>query len=195
MRYPAFLALFLAILLFGCAAQPLNEGIGKNGRAYRGADSPRLVIYEYSDFECPFCGKAVPTVEEAVRAYPLVRVEFRHSPLPMHPNAFGAAVASVCAEEQGKFWKMHDVLFANQDKLSASDLEKYAGEIGMDVPQYKACFASDAAADKVRLDMADAAQAGVDATPYFVIGNTVVKGAQPIEKFKLAIDTELARAS
>lgn len=187
----AVLAAFM--LLFGCAQAPINEGMDKDGRAYRGSDSPALIIYEYSDFQCPYCGKVVPTVEEVVRAYPQVRLEFRHSPLPIHAQAFAAATAGVCAEEQGKFWKMHDVMFANQEKLSDSDLEGYAAGIGLDMTQYKTCFSSDAAADKVRADMASAVQAGAQGTPYFVIGGSSVQGAQPIDKFRTVIDNELAK--
>lgn len=193
MEHRIFLALAMAFLLFGCATQQIEEGMGENGRAYRGAKSPSLVIYEYSDFECPYCGKASRTMDDLLRAYPSVRLEFRHNPLKMHPNAFGAAVASVCAEEQGKFWKMHDLLFENQERLEEADLENYAKEVGLGLEDYRVCISSNASFEKVLLDQTDAVRAGADAAPYFIIGNTAIRGALPIEKFRLVIETELAR--
>lgn len=190
------LVLVAALLaLFGCASAPINQGVDADGRAYRGAGDAKLTIYEYSDFECPFCGRAQPTVEQVLRAYPKeVRLEFRHYPLDIHPRAMPSALAGVCAEEQGKFWEMHDRMFARQSALSDDDLKRYAGEAGMDVAKFQICVSSDTAAQKVRKDMAEAAGAGVQATPTFKIGETLVRGAQPFDKFKQAIDSELARA-
>lgn len=192
----AILAILAAFaLLFGCAGSPINEGYTAEGRAYRGAASPKLVIYEYSDFECPFCGKVQPAVEETLRAYPdTVQLQYRHYPLlDVHPNSLGAAVAAVCAEKQEKFWKMHDLMFSNQQALQAADLRKYASEAGMDLGEYDSCVSSDGAAQKVREDMLVANSAGVQATPTFVVGSSQVRGAQPFSKFKTAIDSELAR--
>lgn len=192
MRFLLALALAAFMLISGCAQAPINEGM-VGGRAYRGADAPALTIYEYSDFECPYCSKALPVMDELLRAYPRARLEFRHNPLTMHQDAFNAAVASVCAEKQGKFWQMHDVMFANQEKLSEPDLEGHAAGIGLDMAQYRACRSSDAAAELVREDMAEAARAGAQGTPYFVIGGSAVTGAQPASRFRAVIDNELAK--
>jgi len=184
----------VALLLAGCAASPINEGVDAQGRAYRGAANAKLTIYEYSDFECPFCGKAQGVVEEVLRAYPAqVRLEFRHYPLGIHPRAYPSALAAVCAEEQGKFWFLHDKMFANQQSLSDADLKKYAAEAGLDAEKFSACIVSDSADKKVQTDMIEAAAAGVQATPSFKIGESMVRGAQPFSKFKQAIDTELSR--
>src|SRR3989338_1749761 len=92
-------ALAASLALSGCVASQINEGTDANGRAYRGADNPKIVMYEHSDFECPYCARVQPTVEEIVRSYPQLRLEYRHYPITSsHPHAFSAAVASVCAE-------------------------------------------------------------------------------------------------
>ncbi|MFA6489755.1 MAG: thioredoxin domain-containing protein [Candidatus Micrarchaeia archaeon] len=183
-----------ALLLSGCASKPLNEGADSNGRAYRGADNAKLTIYEYSDFECPYCGKVQPALDEVMRQYSdRVRLEFRHYPLPIHPRAEPSAIAAVCAERQGKFWAMYDKLFSNQQALEDADLQKYAKEIGLDEANFSSCVASGSAKAAVQADMQEAASIGVQATPTFIIGETIVKGAQSADKFRSAIDNELAK--
>ena len=186
------LAIALA-LLFGCASS-LNEGVTPEGRAYRGAENAKLTIYEYSDFQCPFCDRARQNVEEVLRQYPdSVRLEYRYFPLGSHPRGFASALAGACAEEQGKFWKMHDLMFDNQEALEDADLEKYASQSGMDVGAFKKCLVSQQAAKIVSADKAQGESLVVQGTPTFVIGESVVVGAQPVSKFKSAIDAELAR--
>ncbi len=190
------ISLALLLSLFGCASAPIKEGVAADGRPYRGAANPKVVIYEYSDFECPFCGKAEPTVEDVLRAYPeTVQLQYRHFPLDAHPRSVPAAIASVCAQEQGKFWQMHDKMFANQQALEDADLAKYAQEIGLDSAQYGKCIALPATAEKVEKDRLEGIGRGVSATPMFFIGESEVRGAQPFAKFKSAIDSELARAN
>lgn len=193
-----FVALLAAsLLLSGCAQAPVNEGMTADGRAYRGAAEPKLVIYEYSDFECPFCARVQPTLERVVRAYGEkgVQLQFRHSPLGIHPHAFDAAVAGVCAEKQGKFWQMHNKMYDNQVALDAGSLERYAVDAGLDIGAFKACAESTEAEEAVSNDMAMAASLGIAGTPTFIIGRSEVEGAQPYEKFQQAIDAELATAS
>ena len=189
-----FIALAIALaLLYGCAAT-LNEGVSPDGRPYRGAQNAKLTIYEYSDFQCPFCDRARQNVEEVLRQYPdSVKLEYRYFPLGSHPRGFASALAGACAEEQGKFWKMHDLMFDNQEALEDADLEKYAQQSGMDVGAFKQCLSSVAAASKVSADKAQGDSLGVQGTPTFFIGQSVVVGAQPVSKFKTAIDSELAR--
>ena len=191
-----FAALAALILLFGCAASPLHEGTAADGRPYRGAANAKLTIYEYSDFQCPFCKAAVQTVEDALRAYPdTVNLEYRYFPLvEIHPRAYASALAGACAEKQGKFWAMHDLMFANQENLEDADLEKYATQAGLDIAAYKTCIASPEAAKLVNDDMAAGGKLGISGTPAFFIGQSSVIGAQPISKFKEVIDSELARA-
>jgi protein-disulfide isomerase len=187
------LAIALA-LLYGCTAPPLTEGVTPDGRPYRGAELAKLTIYEYSDFQCPFCDRARQNVDEVLRHYPSsVRLEYRYFPLASHPRGYASALAGACAEEQGKFWMMHDLMFDNQEALEDADLEKYASQSGMDAGAFKKCLSSAAAAKIVSVDKAQGESLGVQGTPTFFIGESVVVGAQPVSKFKSAIDAELAR--
>lgn len=195
MRYSAVgMMLALLLALYGCSGAQINEGMTPDGRAYRGAAAPKLIIYEYSDFQCPFCGKVQPTLEEVLRAYPNdVQLQFRNNPLETHPQAYGAALAGVCAEEQGKFWPMHDRMFASQGALYESDLKEYASELGLDSQKFSQCLGSAAAGAKVESDLAEGASI-VRGTPTFRIGQSAVIGSQPFSKFKAVIDSELAGA-
>ncbi|MCX8194524.1 MAG: DsbA family protein [Candidatus Micrarchaeota archaeon] len=198
MRLPAGLALAM-LLLFGCTGflqnEPLPEGMTADGKAYRGAAAPKLVIYEYSDFQCPFCARVQGTVEEVLRAYPgEVQLQFRHYPLEnLHPEAFGAAVAAVCAERQGAFWKMHDKMYSNQQALYKENLTSYAHEIGLDMKKFEECLGSEEAALEVKKEMEEGAKKGVRATPTFLIGESKLEGALPFSTFKSMIDSELAK--
>jgi protein-disulfide isomerase len=159
----------------------------------KGAADAKVTIVEFSDFQCPFCSRVVPTVEQILKTYPNdVRVVFRHNPLPFHPNAQPSAEAAVAAAEQGKFWPMHDKLFANQQNLTRPDFEKYAGEIGLDMGKFKSALDSGAGKKKVADDLADAGKIGVQGTPNFYIDGINVQGAQPFDEFKKVIDAELA---
>ncbi|WP_375758255.1 DsbA family protein [Corallococcus exercitus] len=166
------------------------------------ADSPavgpataKVTIVEWSDFECPFCSRAVPTINKIKETYGKdVRVVFRHQPLPMHSHAKLAAQASMAAHEQGKFWEMHDKLFANQRALERGDLEKYAQEIGLDMNKFKAALDSNKFSAKVDADAAAGMAVGANGTPAFFINGRFLSGAQPFEAFKPLIDQEIAKA-
>jgi protein-disulfide isomerase len=105
-----------------------------------------------------------------------------------------SAIAAVCAQEQGKFWELHDIMFANQGALEDADLRRYAGQVGMDLALYDKCIALPATAAKVEKDHQAGLALGITGTPMFFIGESQVRGAQPFDKFKQAIDSELARA-
>jgi protein-disulfide isomerase len=161
----------------------------------KGPATAKVNIVEFSDFQCPFCSRVVPTIEQIEKAYPNdVRIFFRHNPLPFHPNAPLAAEAGVAAAAQGKFWEMHDKMFANQQNILRPDLEKYAGEIGLDVGKFKQALDSGAGKPTIQKDLAAASQIGVQGTPNFYIDGRNVQGAQPFEEFKKVIDDELQRA-
>jgi protein-disulfide isomerase len=121
----------------------------------------------------------------------------------IHPNAFKAAEASHCAREQGKYWEMHDRLFANQRQLGRDDLTKHAQEIGLKMPAFEQCMASAKYADAIKKDLAEATRLQVSGTPTFFIGvtggngemkATRMVGAQPYAAFKAAIEKLLAEA-
>ena len=192
----AILAVVIAAAVFfaGCASSPLHEGVGADGRAYRGNGNATLTIYEYSDFECPYCGEVQPTLDGVMHQYAdRVKLEYRYYPLPIHPDAMNASLAGVCADRQGKFWEMYDKMFSNQGALAASDLSNYANQIGLNASQFQSCFASQGANASVQQDINEGNSIGVQATPTFVIGETTIKGAQSSDVFKSAIDNELAK--
>ena len=180
-------------------AQAAGDGVGRirvplEG-PYKGPLAAPVTIVEFSDFQCPFCSRVVPTVDKIMKDYNgKVRLYFRHNPLPFHQNAPLAAEAAVAAEAQGKFWEMHDKMFANQQALDRAGLEKDAQEIGLDMAKFKAALDTHSGKGRVDADLAAGKQIGVQGTPNFYIDGRNVQGAQPYEEFKKVIDDELKRA-
>ena len=163
--------------------------------AVKGPANAKVTIVEFSDFQCPFCSRVLPTVDEIMKAYPTdVRLVFKHNPLPMHPDAPLAALAGVAAQNQGKFWEMHDKMFANQKAIKREDLIKYAGEIGCDVAKFTADLDDPATKARVDADVKLGASIGTRGTPNFYINGENLAGAQPVEKFKAAVEAAKARA-
>jgi protein-disulfide isomerase len=168
------------------------------GNAWKGADKAKVVIQQWSDFQCPFCSRVEVTVKEVEKNYgDKVKIVWRDKPLPMHPDAPGAAEAGREALKQkgpGAFWKMHEKMFANQQKLKREDLDGYAKEIGLDMDKFKA--AMDNHTHKAAIDADDKAgtDIGISGTPAFVINGYYISGAQPYPKFKKLIDRALAEA-
>jgi len=166
-------------------------------RAKRGADKAVITIVEYSDFECPFCSRFHPTLQQAMTEYEgKIRWVYRHFPLSFHPQARPAALASECAAEQGKFWEYADKLFENQTQLSDTYYTQLAGELGLNTNQFKDCYDSEEYASRVDSDQAGGAQAGISGTPgSFIIGEDgsiqEIRGAQPYSAVKAAIDALL----
>lgn len=170
---------------------PRQQVAAANGPVKGPANAPIEVI-EFSDFQCPFCQRANPTVEQVLSTYgDRIRFVYRHYPLPSHPNARPAAEASQCAAEQGKFWPYHDKLFANPSKLGDADLKQQAAELGMDAAKFNACVDSHKYAAQIAADMKDGEAAGVNGTPAFFINGRLISGAQPFSEFKRVIDEEL----
>jgi len=158
----------------------------------KGPASAPVTLVAWSDFQCPFCSRAVPTVRQVEDAYKgKIRIAFKQFPLPFHDKAHLAAEAALAANEQGKFWQMHDKLFANQQALDRPSLEKYAQELGLDMGKFKAALDSGKFKDKVDAEDKEGAAFGVTGTPTFFINGTRLVGAQPFDAFKAAIDKEL----
>ncbi len=150
------------------------------GRPSKGKDDAKVTIVEFSDFQCPYCSKAVDGVEALLKAYPDdVRVVFMHYPLSFHKEALPAAIASQCANAQGKFWSFHDQVFANQSSLTAAKFEEYAKGAGLDMDKYKACVVDPKTAEFVRKDMDQGNDAGVEGTPSFFINGEPYSGGVP----------------
>ncbi len=122
-----------------------------------------------------------------------MKIVFKHLPLAMHRNAKGAAAATEAAHSQGKFWEMHDLIFANQRQLSPEKYYEYAGTLGLDVAKFKTDFASREINKRVEADSQEAASLGVTGTPAFFINGKFLSGAKPFEAFKEVIDKELGK--
>lgn len=166
------------------------EAIGPS----RGPKDAPVTIVEFSDFECPYCSRALETLEKVEEAYQgKVRVVFRDYPLQFHANAKKAAEAGHCANEQGKFWELHDLMFANQRALGVEELKGYAQEAGLEQTKFDACLDNGEMADVVAKNMVAGEEAGVSGTPAFFINGTKLSGAVPFEEFQKVIDSELVR--
>jgi protein-disulfide isomerase len=165
------------------------------GRPSEGPSNAPVTIVEFTDFQCPFCGAfARDTEHSLLAAYQgKVRLVIRDYPISgIHPYAQKAAEAAECAQDQGKFWPYHDVLFAHQDALDVAHLKAYAKQVGMDRRTFAHCLDSGVEATRVAADMADAQRYGVSATPTFFINGQKVIGAKPLDGFKQIIDPILA---
>ena len=160
----------------------------------RGPTNAPVTIVEFSDFQCPYCGREYPVIERLMKEYDgKVRLVFRHYPLDFHPFARKAAEAGACAQDQGKFWELHDKMFTNQGKLAVADLKGYAKLLGMDAPKFDKCLDSGEKKALVDDDLKAGSAAGVNGTPAFFINGIFVNGAQPYEHMKQAVDRELRK--
>lgn len=157
------------------------------------ADAP-ITIVEVSDFQCPYCARVVPTLEKVEEVYgPLVRRAFKHYPLPFHKDAPMAALASIAAQEQGKFWEYKKLLFANQKDLSRAALLAHARKLGLDMQKFEAGLTSMPAKQRVVAEMNEAEAIGITGTPGFLINGRFLNGAQPFETFAKLINQELQK--
>jgi protein-disulfide isomerase len=159
----------------------------------QGAESAQLSLVVYSDFECPYCKVGADRIRKLLEAHPNeLKVTFKHRPLPIHSEARQAALASIAAGEQGKFWEYHDRLFASQKALDLGSLERHAIELGLDLEKFRRDMASSATETKLLADEAEAESLGVRGTPTFFLNGKMIQGAQPLETFERAIAEEKA---
>ena len=157
-----------------------------------GSADADVTIVEWSDFQCPFCNRALPTLQQIQAEYgDRVRIVFKHLPLSIHPQAPAAHAASEAAHRQGKFWEMHDKIFENQRDLKPETFERYAAELGLDVDRFKRDVASESVRQRLDEDQKQASALGVTGTPAFFINGRFLSGAQPFANFKRVIDGEL----
>jgi protein-disulfide isomerase len=160
----------------------------------RGPSSAPVTIVEFSDFQCPFCGREFPVIEKLMKEYDgKVRLVFRHFPLDFHPFAEKAAEAAVCAADQGKFWELHDQMFSNQQKLAVDDLKGYAKSAGLDSAKFDKCLDSGEKKPAVEADQKAGSEAGVNGTPAFFVNGVFINGAVPYDQIKQTVDRELKR--
>jgi protein-disulfide isomerase len=160
----------------------------------RGSNKAPVTIVVFSDFQCPFCSRAEETIRALENEYQgRIRFAFRNNPLPFHENARLAAKAALAAAEQGKFWEYHDALFSHQSALDRASLEKYAADLGLDVPRFSEALGSDRIEKQLQADEKEAARVGAKGTPLFFVNGKRLIGAQPIAAFRTAVDAALAR--
>jgi len=160
---------------------------------FKGPANAKVAMVEFSDFECPACGTAYGVIKQIAADYDgRIKIVYRDFPLTQHTFAFKSAEAGNCANEQGKFWEMHDIMFENQSALTISSLKKYAADIGLNTEQFNSCLDSGKYAAEVSGDIADGASFGVAATPTFFINNKKYSNMS-YAQFKAVIDAELAK--
>lgn len=187
------------------------ERISIAQRPSRGNDVARVVVVEFSDYQCPYCAlffrQTLPELDQDFIKTGKIKYVFNNVPIDqIHPTALKAAEAAECARDQGKFWEMHDQIFTHQKTLSLADLNAHAKSIGLEPTQFSQCLTSGKNAAVVKAGLAQAAAVGVDGTPTFVIALTdarnpletnlkvvgIISGAQPFAVFKSALDKALA---
>lgn len=157
-----------------------------------GPDGATVEVVEFSDFECPYCAQAATAVSEVKKKYgDRVKFAFRHFPLSFHPNARPAAEYAHCANEQDKFWAMHDEIFANQKALGTESLRAAAQTAGLDIGELDQCLASDRPGKAIEEDMKKASEVGVQGTPSFYINGRPFEGGISGDALGAAIDAEL----
>jgi len=164
----------------------------------RGPKDADVTILLFEDFQCPFCRKLSGNLEVLLEELPNIRVGFMHFPMHskcndtglkknLHAFACNAAIASVCAHEQGRFWEMHDVMFRNSTRLRNKHLFKYAKTVGLEMDSFKSCMGAPASLEKVKSDARLGKAAGVSGTPALFINGRKLVGAQPVASLRAAI--------
>ena len=161
---------------------------------FLGSENAPITIVEFSDYQCPYCSKFEETTFLDLKSKyidtGLIRLVFRDFPLTsIHQYAQKSAEASECADEQGKFWEYHSVLFNNQNALTLADLKKYAVDLKLDATKFDACLDSGKYEDEVQKDMQDGISYGVAGTPAFFVNGKILEGAQPLSEFERLINS------
>jgi predicted DsbA family dithiol-disulfide isomerase len=176
--------------------EPFRVAVETGPGPVRGKPDAPVTIVEFSDFQCPFCVRARPTVSRVQEVYgDQVRFAFRHFPLAFHEQAQKAGEAAACAGDQDKFWEMHDRLWESPGRLQPAALKEHAVVLGLDGEAFGQCLDSGRHASVVEEDAAAGSQLGVSGTPAFFINGRPLVGAQPFEAFAEIIDEEIARSA
>jgi protein-disulfide isomerase len=165
------------------------------GAPSRGPANAKITLVEFSDFQCPYCSVAIHHINALLKAYPNdIRLVFKQFPLEMHDEAKPAAEAALAANDQGKFWEMHDKLYANFKQLNKETIDRCAKEIGLDMDRFHRDLASGKYAKVVDRDTEDGFNAGVGGTPTFFINNKRYNDKPELESLKPVID-QILKAS
>ncbi|MBP7798903.1 MAG: thioredoxin domain-containing protein [Thermoanaerobaculaceae bacterium] len=185
----------LADARFRLLIDPPRADIGTDDRdPSRGPAEAPVTVVEFSDYQCPFCGRVQSSLHQLKQTYgSKLRFVFKQLPLEMHQHARFAAEAALCAGQQGKYWEMHDWLFANQQKIAPEGIRAAAVELKLAPAAFAACLEKKTFARKVEDDVRLAGSLGITGTPAFLVNGRFIEGAQPYEAFQEVIDDELAR--
>jgi protein-disulfide isomerase len=171
--------------------EPPRVAVAATGPA-RGPADAAVTIVEFSDFECPFCMRLQNSLAQVMEKYgDRVRLVYRQFPLSFHPDAQKAAEASLCANDQGQFWAMHDAMFADQKGLGIEELRKKAAKLGLNAKAFDDCLDSNKHAATIASDTEDGKTLGVTGTPTVFINGISMSGAQPFDALAKVIDNEL----
>lgn len=163
-----------------------------------GDPDARVILVEFGDFQCPFCARFFQTTEQdIIEKYVKtgkVRFVYRDFPISaIHSEAQKSAEASECADEQGKFWPYHNILYQRQNELGLQNYKKWAVELGLDAKQFNECLDSGKYAQEVEKDLQDGQAAGVNGTPTTFVNGRVVQGAVPFSQFAAIVEEELKK--
>ena len=189
--------------------EPTDLVVGESATV--GSNVAAVTMFAYSDYQCPYCQRHATTVmPQVVEQYVdsgKLRIVMREYPIEaIHPRAFAAAQSAVCAGKQGKYWEMHDAIFANQRALSEDDLKTHAGNLELDAAAFEACMADKEVENRIRSEIKEAQGMGINGTPSFVAGVTdledpnqvnvtqYIRGAQQFDRFKSVVDQLLEEA-
>lgn len=166
------------------------------GDAHRtGGKQPLVTLVAWSDFQCPYCARVGPTMTQLEKEYgDDLAIVFKHNPLSFHKRAMAAALAAEAAGRQGKFWPMHDKLFANNKALTDDNFVTFAQQLQLDVETFRKDLADDALAAKIKRQQTQGVSLGARGTPAFFVNGRFVSGAQPLAAFKTLIDEEKKKA-
>lgn len=173
--------------------EPIRVAVKGEGAFDKGPKDAPVTLVEFTDFHCPFCGRAVATLKDVMREYDgKIRWVFRDFPIAgLHPRAPKAAEAARCAGEQGKFWEYHDLLFGSQSPATIEDFKRSAEQLKLDLKSFGQCLDSGKHRAAVEADVQEGARLGVTGTPTFFINGRILVGAQPLESFRKIIEAEL----
>ena len=164
------------------------------GAPSRGPESAKITIVEFSDFQCPYCALSGPKALAVAEQYPKdVRLVFKQFPLDFHSNAYGAAEASLAAHDQGKFWQLHDKMFANYRQLTRPNILRWAEEAGLDMNKFKADLGSGKYRKTIERELSEGATSGVMGTPTFFINGKRYNGPFELDALRPILEAELKK--